>query len=223
MAKKTKEQEVRQQNVAEAVSKTDQFFKENSKLIYGCVIAVLVVALAILAYNRFYLVPKKAEAQRETFHAEQWFAAGEYEMALSGDDNYLGFEDIISTYGSKAGAAVYLYAGEAYLQTGRYEEAIKALKKYSGKDRILAARAQGCIGDAYVGLEDYSTAISWFKKAAATSDDMFSALYLKKAGLAYEETGNAAAALACYKEIKDKYPSSYEASDIDKYITRISK
>ena len=31
MAKKTKEEEIRQQNVAEAVSKTEQFFKENLK------------------------------------------------------------------------------------------------------------------------------------------------------------------------------------------------
>ena len=48
MAKITKtEEEVRQQNVAEAVSKTELFFKENGKLIYSCVIAVLVIALCI--------------------------------------------------------------------------------------------------------------------------------------------------------------------------------
>ena len=135
MAKVTKTQEeVRQENVAQAVSKTEQFFKENGKLIYGCVIAVLVIALAILAYNRFILQPKKAEATNQLAQAERWFDAGEYELALSGDDNSLGLLDIISQYGSKAGEAVYLYAGIAQLQTGAFEDAIASLKKYSGKD-----------------------------------------------------------------------------------------
>ena len=96
MAKITKtEEEVRQQNVVEAVSKTEQFFKENGKIIYGVVIGLLVIAIAILAYNRFILQPKKVQATDQMVRAEQWFQAGEYELALTGDDNDLGFEDII--------------------------------------------------------------------------------------------------------------------------------
>ena len=192
MAKITKnEEEVRQQNVADAVSKTDQFFKENGKIIYGCVIAVLVIALAILAYNRFVLQPKIAQATEQMVPAEQWFEAGEYELALTGDDNNPGFEEIISKYGSKAGEAVYMYAGIAKLQTGAYEEAISYLKKYAGKDPIMLARAQACIGDAYVELQDYTAAIDWFSKAAKTTDNALAAAYLLKAGIAAEANGNA--------------------------------
>ena len=118
MANKPTEQELRQQKTAEAVSKTELFFQKNAKLIYGCVAAVLVIALAILAYNRFIYQPKKAEAQKEMFKAEQKFAAGDFELALNGDDNNMGFEEIISTYGKKAGEAVYLYAGGSALQLG---------------------------------------------------------------------------------------------------------
>ena len=221
MAKKTTEEEIRQQNVAEAVSKTEVFFKENGKFIYGCVLAVLIIALAILAYNRFILQPKKVQAQDQMIRAEQWFEAGEYELALNGDGNDLGFEDIISQFGAKGGQSVYMYAGVAKLQLGQFEDAIKYLKKYKGEDPILLGRAQCCIGDAYVGLEDYSTAISWFQKAANTSDNVFAAAYLLKAGIAYEALGNADKALACYKEIKDKWANAPEASEIDKYITRI--
>ena len=222
MAKITKtEEEVRQQNVVEAVSKTEQFFKENGKFIYGAVVCVLVIALIALAYNRFILQPKKAQATDQMVRAEQWFQAGEYELALTGDDNDLGFEDIIKQYGSKAGEAVYLYAGIAKLQTGAPEEAIKYLKKYDGEDPILLAKAQACIGDAYADLENYSEAISWFKKAAKTSDNALAAGYLLKAGIASEAIGNDAQALAFYKEIKDQYANAPEALEIDKYITRI--
>ena len=220
MAKITKAEE-RQQNVAEAVSKTEEFFKKYSNLIYGCVIGVLVIALAIIAYNRFILQPKKAQAVDQLAQAERWFEAGEYELALTGDDNSLGLEDIIAKYGSKAGQAVYLYAGIAKYRTGAYEEALSLLKKYNGSDPIMLGRAQACVGDTYVELGDYANAINWFEKAAKTTDNVFAAGYLLKAGIAAEELGENAKALSFYKEIKDQYANAPEAMEIDKYITRI--
>ena len=50
---------------------------------------------------------------------------------------------------------------------------------------------------------------------------MFSAGYLLKAGVAYEEIGDNDKALACYKRISDNWPNSVEGYDIDKYISRI--
>lgn len=221
MANKTNQEATREQNITEAASKTEQFFENNKKIIYGCFIAVLAIAAIALLYSRFYLQPKKAEAADQLYHAEQAFAQGNYDLALQGDDNNMGFEEVIDKYGKKAGAAVYLYAGVSALQKGEFEDAINYLKKYDGKDKILLARAQACIGDAYVGLEDYKTALGWFEKAAATSDNMFSATYLLKAGVTAEELGDTAKALAAYKQIKDQYPQAPEAADIDKYIVRI--
>jgi tetratricopeptide (TPR) repeat protein len=222
MAKITKtEEEVRQQNMAEAVSKTELFFKENGKLITYCITAVLVVALCILAYNRFYLQPKKAQATDQMVRAEQWFQAGEYELALNGDENDLGFADILKQYGSKAGEAIYLYTGICQLQTGAYEDAISTLKKYDGEDAILLSRAQACIGDAYVELEEYGKAINYYEKAAATVDNEFAAAYLLKAGIAAEANGDTKKALSFYETIKDQYGNAPEAMEIDKYITRI--
>ena len=156
------------------------------------------------------------------FKAEQKFAQGNFELALNGDDNTMGFEEIIDTYGSKAGEAVYLYAGASALQIGEFDKAISYFKKYNGEDSILLSRAQAGIGDAYVGLEDYKSALAAYEKAAATvSSNMYAAGYLLKAGQVAEEMGNKDKALDFYKKIKDQYPESAEASDIDKYITRI--
>ncbi len=221
MANKPTEQEIRQQNIAEAVSKSELFFQKYGKIIYGCVAAVLLIALAILAYNRFVLQPKKAEAQEEMFRAEQKFAQGDYELALNGDDNNLGFEDIIAKYGTKGGESVYLYAGACALQLGQFDKAIEYFKKYDGGDKILLSRAQAGIGDALVGLEDYKGALAAYEKAAATVDDLFAAGYLLKAGMVAEEMGDKDKALSLYKEIKDQYPQAPEAMDIDKYIIRI--
>ena len=217
---KEKEQE-REEKVIETVSKTDQFFRENKKTIYGILIALVVIALALVAYQKFYVQPKSDEATAQMIPAEANFRNGEYELALNGDGNVLGFAQIINDFGAKGGKDVYFYAGVCELQLGNYQAAIDYLKKYNGKDAILSARATACIGDAYVGLEKYSEAVGYFEKAAAAADNMFAAGYLLKAGVTCEELGDNAKALTFYKKIKDQYPQSVEGYDIDKYITRI--
>ena len=96
---------VRQENIEQTVSATEQFYNEHKKLIWGIVAAVLVVGLGILAYQKFIYQPKCVEAMEQCYPAEMNFQAGEYELALSGDGNNLGFADIIDQYGAKAGKA----------------------------------------------------------------------------------------------------------------------
>lgn len=223
MAKENlKEQEkLQNEKVEERVSAVEKFFNENKKLIWSSLGVVVAIGLVILCYQKFYVQPKRAEGQAQMFPAEANFRANEYNLALNGDGNVLGFAQIAKEYGAKAGKSVYLYAGICELQLGNFENALNYLKKYNGKDAILAARALGCQGDAYVGLEKYNDALACFEKAASKADNMFAASYLLKAGVVCEELGNNEKALAFYKKIKDQYPQSVEGYDIDKYISRI--
>lgn len=222
--KNLKEKEVElQENLEETVSATEQFYNANKKTIWAVLAAVLVVGLGVLAYNRFVYQPRCIEAMQQTFPAEMSFQNGEYELALNGDGNNLGFADIIAEYGTKSGKAVYLYAGVCELQLGNYDAALSYLKKYKGKEPILAARALACEGDAYVGLGDYAAAARSYKAAAGRADNVFAAAYLLKEGTAYEALGRKADALACYKAIEENYPQSLEAYEIAKYIARVSE
>lgn len=217
-------QEIKNENaevVAEAVSKTEIFFKEN-KIILLVSLGVLVALCAgLFCWYKFSYQPRRTEALAQMYPAEANFRNMEYELALNGDGNVLGFAQIIEDYGAKAGKAVYFYAGVCELRLGNYENAVSYLEKYKGKDKILAARALACTGDAYTGLGEHGKALKYFEKAAAKSDNMFSAAYLLKAGVVCEELGQNEKALGFYKEIKDKYPQSMEGYDIDKYISRI--
>ena len=207
--------------VVEAVSKTEKFFNENGKLLSIIAAAVVVVAAGIFCWYKFAYQPKVEEAQGQMAYAEQNFRAGDYETALNGDGNVLGFVQVMDEYGAKAGKSVYFYAGVCELQLGNWDAAIKYLNSYKGKDAILAARATACIGDAYIGLEDYNKALAQFEKAADMADNLFAANYLLKAGVTAEKLGQDAKALSFYKKIKDQYSSSMEGYDIDKYIGRI--
>ena len=216
-----KQQEAQQEQVATTVSGVEDFFKKNQKIIEWCVIAILVVILAIFAINRWYITPQKQEAQSQMFQAEQMFRDGNFESALNGDGNVLGFNQIIDNYGKRGGKSVYLYAGLCNLQLGNYEEAISLLKKYSTKDKIMQGRAFCATGDAYSELKDYGNALAFYKKAAALDENPYAASYLLKAGIVCEESGNNAEAVKFYKEIEDKYPQTLEGIDIQKYISRI--
>ena len=118
---------------------------------------------------------------------------------------------------------MYLYAGVCELQLGNFESALGYLSKYNGKEPILQARAKACEGDAHVGLGNYAKAASCFEAAAAVAENVFAASYLLKAGIAYEALGDKASALKSYNTIKDKYPQSIEAYDINKYIARVAE
>ena len=219
MAKEIKNENA--EAVVEAVSKTEKFFNENGKLLGGIVIAFAVVAAAVFCWYKFAYQPAVVEAQGQMAYAEQNFRNGDFELALNGDGNVLGFSQIIDEYGAKAGKSVYFYAGVCELQLGNWDLAIKNLQSYKGKDAMLKARATACIGDAYVGLEDYAKALNYFEKAAAVVDNMYAAGYLLKAGMVAEKLGDNAKALGFYETIKEKYPQSMEGYDIDKYIGRI--
>ena len=219
MAKEIKNENV--EAVVEAVSKTEKFFNENGKVLGGIVAGFAVVAAIVFCWYKFAYQPAVEEAQGQMAVAEENFRAADYELALNGDGNVLGFTQIIDEYGAKAGKAVYFYAGVCELQLGNYELAIKDLKAYKGTDEILKARALACIGDAYVGLENYAEALVYFEKAAAVVENMYAAGYLLKAGVVAEKLGENAKALGFYETIKDQYPQSLEAYEIDKYIGRV--
>jgi tetratricopeptide (TPR) repeat protein len=219
MAKQIKNENA--EAVVEAVSKTEQFFNENGKLISIICTAVIVLAAVLFCWNKFIYVPAADEAKGQMAFAEENFRAGDYEVALNGDGNVLGFAQIIDEYGAKAGASANLYAGICELHLGNWEMAISYLENYKGKDAILKARALACIADAYVGLENYASAVTYYQKAASVIENDYAAGYLLKAGAVAEALGENDKALSFYKKIKDQYPQSIEAYDVDKYIGRI--
>lgn len=199
----------------------ETFVKKYQNIIFWTVLAILVIVFGTLAYQKWIAKPAQEEAAAQTFVAEQNFMAQDWETALNGDGNNLGFAQVIDQYGAKAGQAVYFEAGVCALQLGNNEDAIKYFGKYNGKDNIIKAKALCCTGDAYANLGENAKALDFFKKAAAVESNLYTAAYLLKAGIISEEMGDEAAALKFYEEIKTKYPQSMEAYEIDKYISRI--
>jgi hypothetical protein len=58
------------------------------------------------------------------------------------------------------------------------------------------------------------------KAANASKNKLTAPIFLKKAGLAYEEMKEFNEAASAYEKLKKEYADAQEAQDIDKYIAR---
>lgn len=218
MAKKVNKEE--NLEVQEALSKSGQWIIRNQNLLMWCLCGIIAVILAVMAFNNYYLKPKAAAADDEIAKAVVYFAADNYEVALNGDGaDCIGFEAIADEYGiTKSGKLAALYAGICYYNLADYESAVKFLKKYKANDLNIAPAAAMKTGDALAQMGDAKQAASYFEKAAKSNNDIIAPIALKKAGIAYLSIDNKKAAHKAFVRIKEDFPQSSEAQDIDKYI-----
>lgn len=228
MSKKVNQQEDPEVQIEQAIGKSEQFIEKNGKnlLIALCVVVVLIGCY--FAYTHLVKAPNEQKAATVVYVAQQFFAADEFDKALNGDGNNVGFLDIIKNYGSTStGNVANHYAGICYLKMGDFKSAISYLEKYKDVEGVAAeminAQNKGLIGDAYVELKDNAKALSFYEKAIAVSDNQLTTPYylMKIAGINVAN-GDTAKALECYEKIKNTYFNSMEARDIDKYIGKLS-
>ena len=214
-----------QKGLEEALSKSEQFFENNKKTIFGCLIAIIVIIAGGMLYNAKVAQPRQIKAAEAIFPGETYFINGDYNTALDGDAyGFEGFVELSKQYNStKAGKLAGLYAGLCYAQLDSMEIAQKYLAKFNGKDQMVAPAALGALANCYATAGQNSKAVATFEKAAKkANNNLLSPYYYFQAGLIYEAMDKPAQALKTYKMIKAKYPDSIEGQDIDKYIARLT-
>ncbi len=210
------------ESIDNALTKSEQFIEKNQKSLTIIIVAILVIVSIYFGYNRFYLAPMEDEARSQIFAAEYNFEKDSFKLALNGNDNDLGFIEIADKYSmTKTGNLAHYYAGICYRQLGEYQNAINYLKKFDAGDVLVTPVAYGAIGDCYVELNQLKEGAKYYEKAAGYSEDEFTApIFLKKAGMVYEELKQNDKAIKLYTTIKEKYPKSQEAREIEKDIAR---
>jgi tetratricopeptide (TPR) repeat protein len=208
--------------VESALTKSEQFLESNQKLIGIVIGTIIVVAIGYLALNKFYLEPRKIEAQEQMFMAQTYFEKDSFNLALNGDGNNPGFLDIVDNFGSTdAGNLANYYAGISYLNMGQFEKALDHLKKFDTDDRLLGPISIGAQGDANLELGKKDKALSLYTDAYKLNDnDLTTPIYMLKAGELLESSNKSAEAVKLYETIKQKFPESNEGRSIDKYIAR---
>jgi tetratricopeptide (TPR) repeat protein len=212
----------------ETASKTEDWVARNQKVIIGLVAGVALFTVGYLAYQKFIATPKQDEAANEMFVAQQNFQKATdgvasdslYKLTLNGSEGKFGFLKIADEYsGTDAGNLANYYAGIAYLNTGKYAEAIEYLGKFKSEDIVLGALAKGAIGDAYSQKNQPKEALENYVKAAETNkNDFTTPRFLLKAGKTALALGNKEDALKYFTDIKENFDATPEAASIDVLI-----
>ncbi|AWG21573.1 hypothetical protein FFWV33_08530 [Flavobacterium faecale] len=212
----------------ETASKTEDWVAKNQKIIIGFVGAVALVTVGYLAYQKFIAEPKQDDAANEMFVAQQNFEKATngvasdslYKLALNGSEGKFGFVKIADEYsGTDAGNLANYYAGIAYLNTGKYAEAIDYLSKFSSDDMILSALAKGAIGDAHAEKNEQEDALSFYVKAAESNkNDFTTPRFLLKAGKTALALGKKEDALKYFTDIKENYENTPEGASVEALI-----
>ncbi len=214
----------------QSASRAEDFIAKNQKIILGFLGAVVLAVVGYFAYEKFIAEPNQQDAADQLFVAQQNFqkavdgdvkADSLFNLVLKGSEGKFGAVKIAEEYsGTAAGNLANYYAGIAYLNTGKYAEAITSLEKFSTTDITLSALAKGAIGDAYSQQNKPKEALEFYVKAADANNtnDFTRPMFLLKAGKTALALGNKAEALKYFTEIKDNFDTTPEGQQIDALI-----
>ena len=208
-------------NVEDALTQSEAFLIKYKNAIIGGVVAVIIIVAGFIMYKNLYAEPREEKAQADLFKGQEYFEQDAFEQALNGDSiGYTGFLKVADDYsGTKAANLAKAYAGICYAQLGKYEEAVKMLDSFNGKDQMVAPAILGAAGNCYAQLGQLDKAASTLLSAADKADNnTLSPIFLIQAGEILVKQGKYDDAVNAYTKIKDKYFQSYQAMDIDKYI-----
>lgn len=211
------------------ITKLFSFFKKYSNLVYGIVIAILVIAIGIICFNRFYLQPRAEKASlamtkpiEYLMTASQTADSTAFMLALEGDEEFDGFLNIISDYKMTptANTAKYM-AGVCYFGLKDYETAAEYLQQFKQKEDYIWYGCQGLIGDCYDELGDTEKALAFYNKSIKNKkNDFYNATTLFKIGQIYERESNWEKAYEAYSTIQNDYATEYANMGIDRYLER---
>ncbi len=215
--KSTQQEELQ---VAGWFEKSQDFLEENQQKLTYVLGGLLIFILGFMGYRYFFIIPKEKQANEQIFMAQYYFESDSFSLALLGDGNYMGFEELADNFGStKPGNLSKYYAGICHLNLGNFDDAIQYLTKFKTKDPLLKAVSLGATGDAYSELGENDKAIELYKKAAEASDnEITGAIYLSRAAILSKLEENYSEALKLYISLKDKYPGTTEAEEAEKNI-----
>lgn len=204
------------------LEKLQTAYEVNQKPINTVVVVILIAIVGYFGYLKLYKAPREEKAATAVAFAQRYFQADSVNSALNGDGQHAGFLSIMKKFsGTNTANLCHYYAGVCYLQMGDFKNAIKYLKDFDGKGTMLEYQAYGDLGDAYMETGDTKQGIEYYGKATGYKDDLLTPIYLYRQGLAYEKNNQPEEAKKDYLRIRDEYPRSMQARDMDKYLAHL--
>jgi tetratricopeptide (TPR) repeat protein len=226
------------QTETDVIQKARGFWVSYNKPVTYIGSAIIILVGGWFVYKYMFKLPKEQKANEAVYITQKYFSdfsnapsdSAKINLAakcLNGDGPNPGALKIINRFSGTAAANLCdFYAGACYLHLQQFDKAIKYLKDFdAGKASQIKSRAYGMIADASAELNKNDDALEYYKKAADVDDkdEYTSSEFLFKAALFAESTGKTKEAVELFKKIKEAYPLSEKAADVDRYLAKLGE
>lgn len=190
-------------------SRVEAYFYNNYKAIIGVGAGVIVVIALSIGYY-FYSQSQEDQAQQMLGFAEEMYRNGNYEQALTGNQQDLvaGFNDIINNYPrTYAANLAYYYAAVCEYELDNPKQALSRIKDHEPAEGILGVGPVSFYAAVLNELERYEDAGQRFVKAAEWDiNDATTPFNLLKAAQAYQLGGRNQQAYDLVDRMLNEYP-----------------
>lgn len=224
------------QNEVDVIQKARGFWANYNKPVMYIGSAIIILLVGWFVYKYMFKLPKEDSANDAVFAMQKYFSdfsnapsdsikTNLAAKCLNGDGANAGALKIINKFpGTAAANLCEYYAGVCYLHLQQFDKAIKFLKDFNaGGATQIKSRAYGMIADASAELNKNDQALEYYKKAANVDDkdEYTSSEFLFRAALFAQSTGKTKEAVELFKKIKEEYPLSEKAADVDRYLAKL--
>lgn len=228
--KRISKKDIKEDELLKAYVSVSSFYYANKRYVSYAVTGLVVVVVAMLIFinNRRASNEKAATELGKVFPLYDAAATspGQYQRAIDGqpERGLMGLKTIVENYGNtESGGLARFYLANAYYNVGKYDEALRQFESFSSVNKLLEASAQAGIGSCYEAMGEYSKAAASYEKASGIiSNPITTPEYLNSAARCYGKSGDREKAIALLKRLKQDYPSSQYARDVDRYISEFS-
>lgn len=222
--KVSRRQELRQDTVVTFYARALDVLEYHRQTVYGVAGGIVALVVLVLAWN-WYQGSQNETALSEMAEAVRLYEAGSWQAALDGDLSFNGLLDIADSYGSTpSGNLATFYAADALFRVGDMDRALEYFEAYDkGSDYIGASAFAGEAAIHELQGDNETAGDLYMRAANVYSSDITSPMYLSNAARAYAAAGNADDAADALEMIRDDYPDSQVARNVEFRLAALGK
>lgn len=226
LAKKKKlgKKNIKEDKLVTYYSKALEYFEVyRNQILIGT--AAVVVIIAAIVYFGNQAQQAEIEAAAALSKASRTYQAGNYEAAIQGNTatGTPSLAEVADNFsGTESGEIARIYLANSYYYTGDYDKALENYEDYSGSNQLYKAAALAGIAACYEAKGEIEKAAKYYRDAAYTYENNASnSQYLLNAAVNYLKVREYDEAKSLLENLKEKYASSAESREADKYLAEI--
>lgn len=223
--KKLSKKEIKEDKLVTQYYNFVSFYEDNKNRILTIAAAVAIVVVALILYNN-KMDQENREATTQLSRVLPLYNQNKFEEAINGKPGtgLMGLEAIVNEYGgTDQGEIAKIYLAHSYYFLENYEKSLDYYKDYSGGNPVFEASALAGQANYYEIKGNNEKAAELNYDAAQISENNPSnAQYLINAAKNYAELGNNERAREIYEKVKEEYPNTMQANEVDRYLALLT-